>query len=292
LELIQTIQIKSLPFIFYQKLLGKSNLSAYFSFMKFLISFFILLTTSVNAQHLKAQAIGFNAIQADVFGGYDAFGYQYTIKNQVFLKQKDQKGIEYKNLALGKIKKVDIQNPLKMLLFYEEFNTIVTLDNQLNETQKINFSDQNPPIVVAATAMASQNRFWIYNSLTQQIGFFDYLKNNYIPITQSLQGDIKYYEADFNYFYWIDDKNNGYQCNIFGNIVSLGKMPDFDKIQFLSPKSVLFLKAEVLYFQDFTNEEKIPLENSHKSIKSFCYKDQILSIFTTEGITNYKIILP
>ena len=260
--------------------------------MKFLISFFILLTTSVNAQHLKAQAIGFNAIQADVFGGYDAFGYQYTIKNQVFLKQKDQKGIEYKNLALGKIKKVDIQNPLKMLLFYEEFNTIVTLDNQLNETQKINFSDQNPPIVVAATAMASQNRFWIYNSLTQQIGFFDYLKNNYIPITQSLQGDIKYYEADFNYFYWIDDKNNGYQCNIFGNIVSLGKMPDFDKIQFLSPKSVLFLKAEVLYFQDFTNEEKIPLENSHKSIKSFCYKDQILSIFTTEGITNYKIILP
>ena len=39
-----------------------------------------------------------------------------------------------------KIKKVDLINPLKVTLFYEEFNTVVLLDNQMNEIQKIDFS--------------------------------------------------------------------------------------------------------------------------------------------------------
>jgi hypothetical protein len=31
------------------------------------------------------------------------------------------------------------QNPLNIVLFYENFNVVILLDNQLNETQKINF---------------------------------------------------------------------------------------------------------------------------------------------------------
>jgi hypothetical protein len=70
---------------------------------------------------------------------------------------------------LGKITKVDLQNPLKIVLFYESFN-VAPLDNQLNEIQKINFSSNANPIVITATGIASQNQLWVYNSLNQQIG--------------------------------------------------------------------------------------------------------------------------
>jgi hypothetical protein len=38
---------------------------------------------------------------------------------------------------------------LKVIVFYERFNTAVTLDNQLNETLKIDFSQIKTPIVVS-----------------------------------------------------------------------------------------------------------------------------------------------
>ncbi len=193
---------------------------------------------------------------------------------------------------MGKIRKVDLHNPLKIILFYEDFNTIITLDNQLNETQKINFSDNQIPIVVSATGIASQNRFWIYNSLTQQIGLFNYLKNSYTPLTQQLRGNIRHYETDFNNFKWIDDNNTWYNCDVFGKITNMGMVPDFDSIQIIDPNRILFSKDGILYLKDFKTDKSYTLENVEKSFKSFIYNEQILSIFTTEGISNYKILLP
>ncbi len=251
---------------------------------KVILILILLLQANAFGQKIILSKLSQIAFAADIFLGYDKFGYYYGITDNVFFKGKDGQSIEYKNLSLGKIKSVDLQNPLKIILFYEDFNTIVTLDNQLNEIQKISFSDNPTPIVVGATAMASQNRFWIYNSLTQQIGLYDYLKNNYVPITQSLQGNLKYYEADFNYFQWIDEKGQGYVCDVFGKISSLGTFPDFDEMH--------FVKDKILFLHDFKNNKTRAIEIADKTFKSFFYKEQILSIFTTEGITNYKITIP
>jgi len=80
------------------------------------------------------------SINADHFLGYDQFGFYFSIKNNVLSKTNKKEFFEYKNISLGKPTKVDIQNPLKIMLFYENFNTIILLDNQLSETQKINLS--------------------------------------------------------------------------------------------------------------------------------------------------------
>ena len=86
---------------------------------------------------------------------------------------------------------------MKILLFFESFNTVVTLDNQLNEIQKINFSDVNNSIVVTKIGMASQNQFWIYNALNQKIGLFDYTKNTYTPLGNPIEVSFKDYQSDF-----------------------------------------------------------------------------------------------
>ena len=231
-------------------------------------------------------------IQADAFIGLDGLGNSYFIKDNAFLKRKNNQTFEYKNLSFGKISKIDIQNPLKIVLFYENFNTVVLLDNQLNEIQQIAFLENEDTVIAVATGMASQNRLWIYDMLTQKIGLFDCSNNTFLPITASFEGNLKYYESDFNQFQWIDSNLNWNTCDIFGKITTQGKVADFDQIQVASEEMVLFSKDQKLYLQDLKKSSITPITNVENSFKNFCYKDQILSIFTETGITNYKIILP
>lgn len=261
---------------------------------KLLPIFFICLLTVSYGQDKTYLATKLDAtsLTADRFLGYDQFGFYYSIKNNVLFKDKKNEHFEYKNIALGKPTKIDIQNPLKIMLFYENFNTVVLLDNQLSEIQRINLSENIVPIIASAAGIASQNRLWIYNNLTQQIGFFDYLKNTFQSLTASFQGNLKYYQSDFNTFHWIDNNSNWYSCDVFGKVSSLGKVSDFNKLQIITNQSILFSKGDKLYVQDLKNNTISAIENVEKSFDNFYYKDQILSIFTTQGITNYKISIP
>lgn len=243
-------------------------------------------------QTLKAQLVSTQKIDADTFVGFDGMGNLYYIKNNIFFKKNKQELWQYKNVSLGKITKIDFQNQLKILLFYENFNTIILLDNQLNETQKINFSENTTPIVVSATGIASQNRLWVYNSLSQQIGLFDYLKNTFQSVTPSFDGNIKKYNSDFNTFRWIDDKKNWYAVDVFGKVSTSGKVADYDQIQVITNQEVLFSKDQKLFLQDIGKNTFYTIENVDKSFTNFYYKDQILVIFTNQEITNYKITIP
>jgi hypothetical protein len=243
-------------------------------------------------QKLTPFKIDFIRFDGDAFLGHDSFGFYYTIKNNVFSKINTRDTLEYKNISLGKITKVDLQNPLKIVLFYENFNTVIILDNQLNETQKINFSESIIPIVVSAIGIASQNQLWIYNSMNQQLGLYDYLNNDYKTISVPFTESIRNYSSDFNVFHWVDNKNNWYVCDIFGKIKSKGIIPDFDSIVIINESQLIYSKDAVLILYDLEKGKKTEIEISEKTFKKFYYKDRILSIFTSAGITNYKITIP
>lgn len=230
--------------------------------------------------------------KADTFVGYDKFGFAYFIANNALVKTKDNIQVEYKNVSLGKIAKVDLQNPLKIMLFYESFNTVVLLDNQLNEIQQIRFSDNKIPIVVAATGNADQSRLWVYNSLTQQIGLFDYQNNEYKTITTPSIGNFKHYDSDFTYFQWIDENRNRFACDVYGKISALGVVPVFDRVRFVNENWIFYSIENLLFAMYVKNNKVYPVQIAEKSFISFYATPQILSIFTTTGITNYKITLP
>ncbi|MFT3795135.1 hypothetical protein [Flavobacterium sp.] len=257
----------------------------------FLLLFFGALATHAQ-QKITLTASGTEMLQADAFVGYDNFGASYFIKDNVFCKKNANRILEYKNLAFGKIKLADIKNPLQMVLFYENFNTAVLLDNQLNETQKINFSQNTVPIVALTTGMASQNRLWIYNSLSQKVGLYDYLRNDYREITVPLSVKPIHFKTDFNYFYWIDEKGQRYACDIYGKITAYGTFTAFDDFAIANDRWILYTRADKLYAFEAKTDKTYPLDIAEKTFKSFQYQAQILSIFTTEGISNYKITLP
>jgi hypothetical protein len=262
--------------------------------MKNLFIFVLFSFISIQAQNPKIVATKVNFVATDKtnFSGKDSYGYNYFTDKEVFYKIKAKELWEYKNVSLGNITKVDLNNPLKIVLFYQDFNAVILLDNQLSETQKILFFQSEIPINVQATGIAAQNQLWIYNNLNQQIGLYNYLNNTYKTISLPFAENIQFYQTDFNHFYWIDDKNNAFMCNLFGKISSLGKTPSFDWIEFIDNQIFIYSKKNQIFLEDIVKKEKFEIEILEKTFSKCYYKDQILSIFTTEGITNYKIITP
>ncbi len=241
-----------------------------------------LKTTEINAQTLEDK----------IYAGFDGLGNNYFIKNNVFSKQNENQTWEYKNVALGKISSVDFINPLKILLFYEDFNTVILLDNQLNEIQKINLFEIDNTIFASKIGLASQNQFWIYNALTQQIMLFDYLKNTSKTVGNPIAENIKYTQTDFNHFYWIDEINNWYAIDLFGKVTLLANIPPFEKIQIVDQEKLLFSRDNTLYCLNNQSKTIFEIEIVEKSFRNFYYKDQILAIFTNQQIKNFKIKLP
>lgn len=263
--------------------------------MKNALSIIILLVFSYGFGQnpkLKTTEINAEVLEDKIYVGFDGLGNNYYIKNNVFSKQNETQTWEYKNVALGKITSVDYVNPLKIVVFYEDFNTIITLDNQLNEIQKLNLFEIDNTIFASKIGMASQNQFWIYNALTQQILLFDYLKNTSKSIGNPIAENIKYTQSDFNNFYWIDEINNWYAIDIFGKVTLLANIPPFEKIQIVDNEKLLFSRDNTLYCLNNKSKTVFEIEIVEKSFRNFYYKDQILAIFTNQQIKNYKIKLP
>lgn len=233
-----------------------------------------------------------NSIAADVLVGYDKFDYLYFIKNNTLNKLKNSESFEYKNLALGQITKVDLLNPLKVVVFYERFNTAITLDNQLNETLKINFSEIKNPLVVTKIGIALQNQLWVFDEITSQLYLYDTGNGNLKPVGSPISEQITFYNSDFNWFEWTDSKNNWYQCSIFGSVQKLDYTFDFDKILFSNNEYIIYKIEDRIMIFNRKNKEITSLENIDKSFETLTFKNQILSIFTNQRISNYKITIP
>jgi len=139
----------------------------------FTVLVLLLFLAQVQSQNISAIKRDFYAFDADYFAGFDGFNSYYYVKDNVLYKKYEETIIQYQNLAFGKIKKVDLLNPLKIVIFYSDFNTVVVLDNQLNEIQKIEFSRLETPIIVSSTGISGQNKLWFFNTLNQQIGLYD-----------------------------------------------------------------------------------------------------------------------
>lgn len=62
----------------------------------------------------------------------------------------------------GKLADIDVTNPLKILLYYKNFGTVVVLDRFLNSRNTINFRKQNI-FSVQAIATSYDNNLWLFD---------------------------------------------------------------------------------------------------------------------------------
>jgi hypothetical protein len=255
-----------------------------------LFNFYCLFLSSQNV--ISVTELEATLIECDVFLGFDNQQNNYSIKSNVLTKKSQTKTYQYNNLSLGKITKVDFQNPLEIVVFYKNFNTVVLLDNQLNEIKKIDYNLKSTQLNIEAVALSSQNQIWIYDSITSKIGLHNNNNDGIKWISTMLENPVLYYESDYTHFYWTDIYLNLYRISIYGAIDKLGNLPKFDSIQLTKNKNSIYQIENQLYYYDLTSKTSSKIAIDEKIISKFFFRDGILSIFTQNEITNYKIILP
>ena len=241
---------------------------------------------------ISAVKVSDTKLTCDIFLGFDNQKSIYSLKNNILSKNSDSTIYQYNNLSLGKITRVDFQNPLQIVVFYKNFNTVVLLDNQLNEIKKIDFNLKSTPVTLEAVALSSQNQIWIYDSISSKIGLYNVNTYAFKWISTMLENPISYYESDYTHFYWTDINLSLYRISIYGTIEKLVILPKFEAIQLTKSNNLIYQIEHQLYYYDLTSKSSSKIAIDEKIISKFFFRDGILSIFTQNEITNYKIILP
>jgi hypothetical protein len=102
----------------------------------------------------------------------DNLGNYYLLSKNNQLKklnaQGDSTGIFNDVRRYGKLYSIDAANPLKVLLYYRNFSTIVVLDRFLNMVNTIDLRKQNI-FQVKAIAQSSDNNIWLFDEQNNKL---------------------------------------------------------------------------------------------------------------------------
>lgn len=126
-----------------------------------------MMTSFISDAPLKRVVIKTNFDQFAI----DNIGNIYTLLDEEIVKYLPNGRLfaRYSNLKLGKISEVDATNPLKVLLYYKDFQQLVFLDNQLsvnsNEVSLENLGYEQTELVCAG----ANNSFWIYDRKNNEL---------------------------------------------------------------------------------------------------------------------------
>lgn len=98
----------------------------------------------------------------------DALGNVYILSKNDQLKKIDAKGdsVAVFNAVrkYGQLYSIDVTNPLKVLLYYKDFGTVVTLDRFLSVRNTLDLRRQNI-FQVKAVGLAYDNNIWLFDEL-------------------------------------------------------------------------------------------------------------------------------
>ena len=72
----------------------------------------------------------------------------------------------------GKVSYIDVSNPLRVMLYYKDFSTVVVLDRLLNIRNSIDLRQQNI-FQVQALSLSYDNKIWLYDEMENKLKKID-----------------------------------------------------------------------------------------------------------------------
>jgi hypothetical protein len=145
----------------------------------------------------------------------DAFGNIYVINNDEIIKY-NVDGVLQKKFSTkryGKIDFVDAMNPLKVLVYYKDFQQILFLDNQLTASSNMISLESLGHEQSSLVCSSSNNSFWIYDKQNNELCRFDSELKSLVKtgnLKRILDVDIKpNYMQEHNNYVYLNCPNEG-----------------------------------------------------------------------------------
>ena len=259
--------------------------------MKRLIFICFLFTISVNSQEfIEATLVKKTDFTADVFVSTNNFETTfYILDNVLFKNSKEIKSLDigYSNFQLGNITSVNTFNPLKINIFYRDFNTVLILDNRLAEIFKIDFNSQSNYKNVSHISTGSDNTIWLFNQNTQQLELFDYKTNTSSAKTLPIQSAVLDLKSNFNYC-WILTEKQLYMYDYFGNLIKKINNQGFTSIV-IDDENIVLKKDNALFYLKKNSEIIIPISLPNLLINQFFVTNETLYIYDNETLRQFQL---
>ncbi len=265
----------------------------------FTILFLFFQLFFVNAQEIVPIAIEIEFLKeielnADIFIGVDDFENTYFIKNNTLYKKTTSQIYTYTNTQLGRISSVDITNPLKILLFYSDFNTVLFLDNKLNElTTSINFTSESFSQQITFVNISSNNNLWLYslddnvlqlwNHQTKKIQFtsqpLSFYNNNFKAVQQ-----LSSYKSC-----WLIGQHQILKFNEFGTFLEATVIDNYTNLKPFQ-NDYTYLKDHKLYYLNTRIDLLQTQVKGEVFVKSYSINTNHIYIFDGTKVFVFKII--
>jgi len=271
--------------------------------MNKLLTFLVLglMTLSLTAQSedtLSLKKVISINIEAK-FATADQFDNFYVITHENEIIKFDSEGNEqfrYSNSRFGDITYFEAANPFHLLVFYQTFNEIVTLDRTLSPSggfhlSRVDLYQSN------CLSVADDKNLWIYDKDNFQLKKFDF-NGNPLLSTQQLNQIFKdkinpsIVKEVGNKVYLFDKKKGIYVFDIFGKFltfISIEKGIDFSVIEqsilIFKEKKATNLSNPIAKEKDFFYPKQLikSSELFFKNDKIFQVKEDWVSVFKIES---------
>ena len=252
-------------------------------YILFLFPFFSFAQLSIETTPVKK-----TVLNAETLVGIDNFETTYYLNNnELFKTEKNKILFTYSNIQLNYITTVNTFNPLKILVFYRDFNTVVILDNRLSEMFKIDFNTIQPFKDITHISTGNDNTIWIFNQNTQQLENYDFTTNNTRVRALPIQNEIIDLISNYNYC-WLLTNEYLYTFNYVGSLLSKIKNTGFTRLIQVNGNLILQKENQLFYLAKDTEifrELKIP----KLLIKQFLVTDETLYIYDDEFLHQYRL---
>ncbi|MCB0374852.1 MAG: hypothetical protein KDD04_02940 [Sinomicrobium sp.] len=248
---------------------------------------FLFSIPAVHAQEVHCALVSQTALKADRFIGVDDFDNTYYITAGALNKKSGETVIRYTNLQLGAIGSADILNPLEITVFYPDFNTVITLDNTLNEIVKIDFNQLKNFRNVRYATTANDKNLWIFNADLQQLELYNYQTREILAANQPLNREVIAQKSNYN-FCWLLTGKTLLKYNSYGSLLTAAPLEGYeDFVQ--SGDHIVLKKAGALFYKKDGTDGAAPLKISEIRIKDFSITGNNLYIYDGEKLYRYQL---
>lgn len=238
--------------------------------------------------NIEAKLLSSSTFKADQIIEIDNFETLYYTTNDLgFNKKTKTKTVDYSNIQLGRIHSANAFNPLKINLFYKDFNTVVILDNRLAEIFKIDFNTTSTYKNVSFVSTGYDNTIWIFNQDLQQLELYDYKSNTTRVSTLPIQDNILDLKSNYNYC-WLLTSKHLYVYNYFGSLITKFENKGYTNLQINNDN--LYVKHKNQLSVLLKNEEEFkPISLPELLINQFLVTNETLYIYDDEMLHQFQI---
>jgi hypothetical protein len=188
---------------------------------------------------------------------------------------------------------IDVSNPLKVLLYYQDFATIVTLDRFLNVRNSIDLRKQNI-LQARVIGQSYDNKIWVYDELENKLKKIDedgkllQETSDFRLLLGQSPTPVKIF--DENKFVYLYDPLQGiYVFDYYGALKNNIMIIGWQNLK-VTGKYIFGSRSDTLYRYEIRNfqydEWKMPEEISHS--KAFNFTSARLYALKNDGIEIYS----